>query len=100
MVSDIAENVFDGVNKVFQMVVVCLLGVRKIVEDQLCSLLCMKLVGMIFGPQFQWLPISQRWSLGHQDYQKTNLSLFLMGASTQTEGVGACFTWQFLSAAS
>ena len=57
MVWDIIENDFDGVDQVFRMVVVRLLGVRKIVEDQLCSLLCMKLVGMRFGPRFQWLPI-------------------------------------------
>ena len=54
---EITESGFDGANQVFQMVVVCLLGVKKIVEDQLCSLLCMKLVGMRFGPRFQWLPI-------------------------------------------
>ena len=52
MVCEIADSGFDGFDQVFQMVVVRLLGVRKIVEDQLCSLLCMKLVGMIFGPQF------------------------------------------------
>ena len=54
---DIAESDFEGADQVFQMVVVRLLGVRKIMEDQLCSLLCMKLVGMRFGPQFQWIPI-------------------------------------------
>ena len=54
---EIAESSFDGADQVFQMVVVRLLGVRKIMEDQLCSLLCMKLVGMRFGPRFQWLPI-------------------------------------------
>ena len=53
----ITESGFDGADQVFQMVVVSLLGVRMSVEDQLCSLLCMKLVGMIFGPQFQCLPI-------------------------------------------
>ena len=57
MVWEITESGFDGADQVFQMVVVRLLGVRKIVEDQLCSLLCMKLVGMRFGPRFQWLPI-------------------------------------------
>ena len=57
MVWEIAESIFDSADQVFQMVVVCLLGVRKIVEDQLCLLLCMKLVGMRFGPWFQWLPI-------------------------------------------
>ena len=57
MVWDITESGFDGADQVFQMVVVCLLGVRKIMEDQLCSLLCMKLVGMGFGPWFQWIPI-------------------------------------------
>ena len=58
MVWDITEISFDGADQVFQMVVVLLLGVRKIVEDKLCSLLCMKLVGMRFGPRFQWIPIS------------------------------------------
>ena len=58
MVWDIAETSFDGTDQVFQMVVVLLSGMRKNVEDQLCSLLCMKLVGMRVGPQFQWLPIS------------------------------------------
>ena len=57
MVWEIAESGFDGADQVFQMVVVCLLGVRKIVEDQLCLLWCMKLVGMRFGPRFQWLHI-------------------------------------------
>ena len=36
MVWDITENSYDGADLVFQMVVVRLLGVRKIVEDQLC----------------------------------------------------------------
>ena len=54
---EITESSFDDVDHVYQMVVVHLLGMRKIMEDQLCSLLCMKLVGMVFGPQFQWLPI-------------------------------------------
>ena len=36
MVWEIAKNGFDGVDLVFQMVVVHLLGVRKLVEDQLC----------------------------------------------------------------
>ena len=62
---DIDERGFDGADQVFQMVVVHLLGVRKIVEDQMCSLFCMKLVGMIFGPRFQWIPIGYRWSLYH-----------------------------------
>ena len=53
---EITESSFSGTDQVFQMVVVRLLGVRKIVEDQLCSLLCMKLEGMNFGPRFQWLP--------------------------------------------
>ena len=57
MVWDITENSFDGVDQVFQMVVVRLLGVRKIMEDQLCFLLCMKLVGIRFGPRFQYLPV-------------------------------------------
>ena len=47
---EITESSFDYVDQVFQMVVVRLLGMRKIVEDQLCLLLCMKLVGMRFGP--------------------------------------------------
>ena len=55
---------------------------------------------MMFGPQFQWLPIGCRWSLGHQDCQKTMLGFFLTGVSTQSEGVVACFAWQFLSATS
>ena len=54
---EITESGFDGADQVVQMVVVRLLGVRKIMEDQLCSLLCMKLVGMRFGPQFEWLLI-------------------------------------------
>ena len=54
---DTIESGFDGSDQVFQMVVVRLLGVRKIMEDQLCSLLCMKLVVVKFGPRFQWLPI-------------------------------------------
>ena len=53
----ITKSGFDGADQVFQMVVVHLLGVRKIMEDQLCSLLCMKLVDMSFGPRFQWIPI-------------------------------------------
>ena len=57
MVWEITKNGIDSADQVFQMGVVHLLGVRKIVEDQLCSLLCMKLVGMRFGPQFQWIPI-------------------------------------------
>ena len=56
MVWEITKSGFDGANQVFQMVVVHLLGVRKIVQDQFCFLLCMKLVGMKFGPWFQWLP--------------------------------------------
>ena len=58
MVCKVIENRLDDVGSMSRMVVVHLLGMRKIVEDQLCFLLCMKLVGMIFGPQFQWLPIS------------------------------------------
>ena len=81
------------------MVVVHLLGMRKIMEDQLCSLLCRKLVGMRFGPWFQWIPIGCRWPLSHQDYQKTTLGFFLMGISTQSVGVVARFAWQFLLAA-
>ena len=50
MVWEIIKSGFNGADQVFQMVVVRLLGVRKIVEDQLCSLLCMKLVCMRFGP--------------------------------------------------
>ena len=53
MVWEITENGFDSANQVFLMVVVHLLGVTKIVEDQFCLLVCMKLVGMKFGPQFQ-----------------------------------------------
>ena len=58
------------------------------------------LVGMIFGPRFQWLPIGYRWSLSHQDYQKTTLNFFLVVVSTQSVGVVSRFAWQFLSAAS
>ena len=36
MVWEITESGFDGADQVFQMVVVHLLGVRKIMEDQLC----------------------------------------------------------------
>ena len=54
----------------------------------------------MFGPRFQWLTIGYRWSLGHQDCQKTALGLFLIGVSTQSEGVVSRFAWQFLSAAS
>ena len=57
MVWEITKNSFDGTDQVFQMVVVHLLGMRKIMEDQLCLLLCMKLVGMRFEPRFQWLNI-------------------------------------------
>ena len=57
-------------------------------------------MGMIFGPQFQWIPIGYRWSLDHQDYQKTVLGLFLISVYTQSEGVIARFAWQFLSVAS
>ena len=49
MVWEITENGFDGVNRVFRMVVVCLLGVRKSVGDQLCYMF-IKLMGMMFGP--------------------------------------------------
>ena len=58
MVWDIDKDGYDSVDLVFQMVVVRLLGVRKIMEDQLCLLWCMKLVGMKFGPRFQWIPTS------------------------------------------
>ena len=54
---EIIESGFNGADQVFQMVVVCLLGVRRIMEDPLCLIWCMKLVGMKFGPRFQWLPI-------------------------------------------
>ena len=57
MAWEFAKNGFYGVGSTSRMVVVHLLGVRKIMKDQLCSLLCMKLVGMIFAPQFQWIPI-------------------------------------------
>ena len=57
IVWEINESGFDGADQVFQMVVVRLLGVRKIVEDQFCLLVCMKMVGMKFGPRFQWLPV-------------------------------------------
>ena len=53
----------------------------------------------MFGPRFQWLPIGYRWSLDHQDYQKTALGFFLTGVSTQSEGVVSHFDWQFLSMA-
>ena len=96
MVWEIAKNGFDGVGLVSQMVVVHLLGVRKSVGDQLCYMF-IKLMGMMFGPQFQWLPIGYRWSLGHQDYQKTTLGFFLMGVSTRSVGVIAYFAWRFLS---
>ena len=36
MVWEITENGFNGADQMFQMVVVRLFGVRKIVEDQLC----------------------------------------------------------------
>ena len=62
--------------------------------------LCINLVGMIFGPQFQWLPIGCRWSLGHQDFQKIALGVFLMCVSAQSVGAVARFAWKFLSAAS
>ena len=100
MVWETGESGFDDVDQVFQMVVVRLLGVRKIMEDQLCLLVCMKLVGMKFGPWFQWRPTGRRWSLSHQDYHKIALGLFLMGDSTQSEGVVAHFAWKFLSTAS
>ena len=48
-------------------------------EGSIMSNLYVKLVVMIFGPRFQWLPIGCRWSLGHQDCQKTALGFFLMG---------------------
>ena len=97
---EITENGFDGTDRVFRMVVVHLSGVRKSMEDQLCLILCVKLVVMRFGPRFRWLPIGCKWSLGHQDFQKKVLAVFLTGASTQSEGVVARFTWKFLSAAS
>ena len=100
MVWEIAENSFDSVSLMSRMVVVHLLGVRKSVDDQLCLILCVKLVVMRFGPQFLWLPIGYRWSLSHQDGQKTVLGFFLTGVSTQSKGVLAHFAWQFLSAAS
>ena len=100
MVWEITERGFDDANQVFQIVVVHLLGMRKIMEDQLCFLVCMKLVGMKFGPWFQWHPTGRRWSLSHQDYHNIALGLFLMGYSTQSEGVVAHFAWKFLSAAS
>ena len=68
-------------------------------EDQLCLILCVKLVVMIFGPRFQWLPIGCRWSLGHQEFQKIVLGLFLTSVSTQSKGFVAHFAWQFLSVA-
>ena len=36
MVWEITENGYNGADRVFQMVVVRLLGMRKNVEDQLC----------------------------------------------------------------
>ena len=48
-------------------------------EGSIVSNLYVKMVVMIFGPQFQWLPIVCRWSLSHQDCQKTMLGFFLMG---------------------
>ena len=36
MVWEITENGFNGADRVFRMVMVCLLGMRKSVEDQLC----------------------------------------------------------------
>ena len=63
-------------------------------------ILNVQLVVMIIGPLFQWLPIGCRWSLSHQDFQKTALGFFLTGVSTQSEGVIARFGWKFLSVAS
>ena len=54
----------------------------------------------MFGPQFQWIPIGYRWSLSHQGFQKTALGFFLIGVSTQSEGVVSHFTWKVLLAAS
>ena len=64
------------------------------------SNLYVKMVVMIFGPRFQWLPIGCRWSLGHQECQKTTLGFFITGVSTQSVRVIARFSWKFLSVAS
>ena len=48
-------------------------------EGSIVSYLYVKVVVMIFGPHFQWLPIGFRWSLGHQDFQKIVIGFFLMG---------------------
>ena len=48
-------------------------------EGSIVSDLYVKMVVMIFGPQFQSLPIGFRWSLGHQDCQKIALGFFLTG---------------------
>ena len=47
-------------------------------EGSIVSDLYVKMVVIIFGPRFQWLPIGFRWSLSHQDYQKKVLGFFLM----------------------
>ena len=60
-------------------------------EGSIVLILNFKLVVMIIGPQFQWLPIGYRWSLSHQDCQKTVLGFFLIGVSTQSEGVITLF---------
>ena len=52
MVWEITKNGYDGADLVFRIVVVRLSGVRKSMEDQLCLILCVKLVVMRFGPWF------------------------------------------------
>ena len=48
-------------------------------EGSILLSLNVKLVVMIIGPLFQLLPIGCRWSLDHQDCQKTVLGFFLLG---------------------
>ena len=48
-------------------------------EGSIVSNLYVKMVVMISGPWFQLIPIGFRWSLDHQNCQKTALGFFLTG---------------------
>ena len=79
------------------MVLVHLLGMRKIVEDQLFLLVCMKLVGMKFGPLFQWFPSGLQVVTWPPRLQEESTWLFRHMHSSQSVGVIAHFSWQLLS---
>ena len=52
MVWKVIENGLNDFSLMTHTVVVCLLGVRKSMRDQILSILYVKMVVIIFGPQF------------------------------------------------